>query len=76
MRLQAIFLTLLLLLPGCFSEDEEPIDFHGRNLEGSATYKFTLEDAQGPLWSLEEQKGKVVILVFMFKNSDIIVVFL
>ena len=48
-----------------FSDDEESIDFNGRDLEGSATYKFTLEDSQGPLWSLEEQKGKVVILVFM-----------
>tara|TARA_B100000700_G_C15061074_1_gene865901 strand:+ start:6950 stop:7543 length:594 start_codon:yes stop_codon:yes gene_type:complete len=70
MRVHAIFLTLILLLPGCFSDDEESIKFNGRDLEGSATYKFTLEDAQGPLWSLEDQKGKVVILVFMFTRCD------
>ena len=63
-------MTLLLLLPGCFSEDEEAVKFNGRDLEGSETYKFTLEDAQGPLWSLEDQKGKVVILVFMFTRCD------
>ena len=67
MRIAAIILSLILLLPGCMSEDEdEPITFNGLNLEGSETYKFTLESADGEIWSLEEQEGKVVILVFMF----------
>ena len=72
MRIQAIFLTLLLMLPGCLFEDdeEEVIKFNGRDLEGSATYRFTLEDAEGPLWSLDDQEGKVVILVFMFTRCD------
>ena len=66
-RIQAIFLTLLLMLPGClFDDEEEVIKFNGRDLEGSATYRFTLEDANWPLWSLDDQEGKVVILVFMF----------
>ena len=73
MRIQAIFLTLILLLPGCMSEDkaeEEPITYNGRDLGGSNTYQFTLEDAQGPLWNLSDQEGKVVILVFMFTRCD------
>ena len=71
MRIQAIFLTLLLMLPGClFDDEEEVIKFNGRDLEGSATYRFTLEDANGPLWSLDDQEGKVVILVFMFTRCD------
>ena len=65
MRIKALTLILILMLPGCLSEDEE-ITFHGRDLGGNDTYKFTLEDAQGPLWSLEDQEGKVVVLCFHF----------
>ena len=70
MRIQAFVLAMILLLPGCFSEDEEEITFNGRDLGGSDTYMFTLEDAQGPLWNLSDQEGKVVILVFMFTRCD------
>jgi len=70
MRIQAFVLAMILLLPGCFSEDEEEITFNGRDLGGSDTYMFTLEDAQGPLWDLSDQEGKVVILVFMFTRCD------
>ena len=52
------------------SEDEE-IAFHGRDLGGNDTYKFTLEDAEGPLWSLEEQEGKVVVLVLYSQGVTI-----
>ena len=45
MRIKALMLTLILMLPGCLSEDEE-ITFHGRDLGGNDTYKFTLEDAK------------------------------
>ena len=69
MRIKALMLTMILMLPGCFSEDEE-ISFHGRDLGGNDTYKFTLEDAEGPLWSLEDQEGKVVVLVFIFTRCD------
>lgn len=71
MRVEAFILAVILLLPGCISEDEEvPITYNGLNLEGSETYRFTLESADGDLWSLDEQKGKVVILVFMFTRCD------
>jgi len=71
MRVEAFFLAIILLLPGCMSEDEEvPVTFNGLNLEGSETYRFTLESADGDLWSMDEQKGKVVILVFMFTRCE------
>ena len=71
MRVEAFILAVILLLPGCISEDEEvPVTYNGLNLEGSETYRFTLESADGDLWSLDEQKGKVVILVFMFTRCD------
>ena len=69
MRIKALTLILILMIPGCLSGDEE-ITFNGRDLGGNDTYKFTLEDAQGPLWSLEDQEGKVVILVFIFTRCD------
>ena len=70
MRITAILLAVMFLLPGCTSEDEKEITFNGRDLAGNDTYKFTLESADGDLWSLEEQRGKVVILVFMFTRCD------
>lgn len=70
MRFTALFLAIVLLLPGCMSEDEEPITYNGRDLGGSQTYKFTLESADGDIWSLDDQRGKVVILVFMFTRCD------
>lgn len=69
MRLHALFLALIIMLPGCIGDDEE-IRFNGRDLGGSNTYKFTLEDAEGPLWSLGDQEGKVVVLVFIFTRCD------
>lgn len=70
MKKYAILLTLILMFPGCFGDEEEEISFNGRDLEGSYTYKFTLEDAEGPLWSLQEQEGKVVVLAFIFTRCD------
>ena len=70
MRITAILLAVMFLLPGCTSEDEKEITFNGRDLAGNDTYKFTLESADGDLWSLEEQRGKVVILVFMFTRCE------
>tara|TARA_X000001036_G_scaffold188014_1_gene177248 strand:- start:748 stop:1293 length:546 start_codon:yes stop_codon:yes gene_type:complete len=51
-------------------DEEEEISYNGRDLGGSETHQFTLEDAQGPLWNLSDQEGKVVILVFMFTRCD------
>ena len=71
MRLTALILSLIILLPGCMSDDEEEeISYNGRDLGGKETYRFTLEDSQGPLWNLSDQEGKVVILVFMFTRCD------
>jgi protein SCO1/2 len=69
MRLHALFIALMFMLPGCFADDEE-ISFNGRDLGGTNTYKFILEDAEGPLWSLEDQEGKVVVLAFIFTRCD------
>ena len=73
MKLQVLFACLILILPGCISneeESEEEITFNGRDLKGSPTYNFTLESADGELWNLGEHHGKVVILVFMFTRCD------
>ena len=70
MKKYAILLTLILMFPGCFGDEEEEISFNGRDLGGKYTYKFTLEDAEGPLWSLQEQEGKVVVLAFIFTRCD------
>lgn len=68
MRLGVILAAILILLPGCVSEEQ--IKFNGRDLDESQTYKFTLESHDGELWSLEDQRGKVVVLVFMFTRCD------
>jgi cytochrome oxidase Cu insertion factor (SCO1/SenC/PrrC family) len=68
MRLEVILAAILILLPGCVSEEQ--IKFNGRDLDESQTYKFTLESHDGELWSLEDQRGKVVVLVFMFTRCD------
>ena len=70
MKLKALMITLVLLLPGCLDSEGEEIRFNGRNLEGSDVYMFTLEDSKGPLWNLTEQEGKVVVLAFIFTRCD------
>lgn len=73
MKLQVLLTCLILILPGCISEEEESeeeITFNGRDLKGSPTYNFTLESADGELWTLGDHHGKVVILVFMFTRCD------
>ena len=68
---RVIFILAILLSSGCTAPGDNDISendviFHGRDLEGSDIYRFTLEDAQGPLWDLNDQEGKVVILAFIF----------
>jgi len=65
MRLKAILVVLIFMIPGCISS-EEAINFNGRDLEESETYRFTLEANDGQLWSLDDQEGKTVVLLFMF----------
>ena len=71
MRKHAILLALILMTPGCFGDEEEDIRFNGEIPDdGVADLKFVLEDAEGPLWSLAEQEGKVVIMAFIFTRCD------
>ena len=71
MRKYAILLALILITPGCFGDEEEDIRFNGEIPDdGVADLKFVLEDAEGPLWSLAEQEGKVVIMAFIFTRCD------
>ncbi len=72
MKFQALIACLILIIPGCFSEEsvKEEISFNGRNLNGSPVYEFTLETAYGDLWSLADEEGKVVVLAFVFTRCD------
>jgi cytochrome oxidase Cu insertion factor (SCO1/SenC/PrrC family) len=72
MRIPKEILTTLLLLlvplSGCIggSEVEEPT-FHGTKWMGTEYAPlFTLESMDENLWSLEEQRGKTVILAFTY----------
>ena len=71
MQIRVLFACLLLILPGCFGNDEEVIGFNGETPKIlDDDYKFVLEDAEGPLWSLVDQEGKVVIMAFIFTRCD------
>ena len=76
MRKHAVLLVLILMMPGCFGDEEVEdevvvIPFNGEIPdEGVADLKFVLEDAEGPLWSLAEQEGKVVVVAFIFTRCD------
>lgn len=69
---QAILFALMLLATataGCLGSDEEtdPPKFHGTEWMGPVYAPlFTLENMDGEIWSLEEQRGSVVILAFTY----------
>lgn len=73
--LRALCLTLLLagtILNGCLEEEPpDPSLFHGTEWRG-AVYAplFTLENMDGSLWSLEEQRGTVVVLAFTYTRCE------
>lgn len=70
MRYQAIVITLILLVPGCLSaEDDGPI-FNGKDLNEMNVYKFTLEDQNQSSYSLIDDEGKVVVLAFVYTRCD------
>lgn len=48
---------MLLLFPGCFSDEEGP-DFNGKNLNKMDVYKFTLSDTNQSDFSLTELEAK------------------
>ncbi len=72
MRIPKEILTALLLLviplSGCISEPVvEEETFHGTRWMGTEYAPlFTLESMDENLWSLEEQRGKTVILAFTY----------
>lgn len=70
-NLTAILLAACFLLPGCTTGQEEPA-FNGSEFaEGTWAPIFTLEDSTGELWSLEEQRGKVVVLSFVYTRCSV-----
>ncbi len=68
MRLIPLALALCVLLPGCTSN--EALSFHGTAMNGQTAPDFTLESADGDLWTLNETTGKSVVIVFMFTRCD------
>lgn len=63
----AVLLTLCVIMPGCIQQSPEHSQFNGEEVEGSPLAPlFTLEDSENNLWNMEEQKGKVVILAFIY----------
>jgi protein SCO1/2 len=68
MRFIPFVLALCVLLPGCTSS--EAISFHGTAMNGQTAPSFTLESADGNLWTLNETTGKSVVIVFMFTRCD------
>ena len=68
MQLRALFACLLLLIPGCFSEDSP--EFNGIDLKEMDTFMFTLSDQNQSTFSLADNEGKVVILAFVYTRCD------
>lgn len=68
MKIRVLFACLILIIPGCFSEDSP--DFHGSDLNVMETFKFTLSDQEQSSYSLEDADGKVVILAFVYTRCD------
>ena len=68
MQLRALFACLLLLIPGCFSEDSP--EFNGTDLKEMDAFMFTLSDQNQSTFSLADNEGKVVILAFVYTRCD------
>ena len=68
----AVFLTLSLILSGCFAPEsfttESP--YHGEDIEPVVKVdNFTLFNATGDEWNfIENTEGKVVVIAFLFTN--------
>lgn len=71
-RMLALLLAVTLLsttFVGCIEREEspDPSPYLGTEWKGAEQAPlFTLESMNGELWSLEEQRGKVVILAFTY----------
>ena len=68
MKIRAILACIILLIPGCISE-ESP-DFHGKDLQESDIFLFTLNDQNQSSYSLEDNEGKVIVLAFIYTRCD------
>ena len=71
-RLSALLLALCILLAGCLGDDaEEESAYNGEEFEGDQWAPiFVAESMNGELWSMEEQRGKVVVLAFIYTRCD------
>ena len=70
MKIRAIVITLIFLLPGCLSSDDDGPVFNGKDLEKMQVHKFTLEDQNQSSYSLTDDEGKVVVLAFVYTRCD------
>jgi len=66
-KLVTVFTVVIFLVPGCVSSNPS---FHGVDMDELSPYNFTLKDQSGELWSLEDSKGKVVVLAFIYTSCD------
>ena len=65
--LGTILVTIVFCLAGCVQQGPQISTFNGEKLdENSFAPLFTLESMEGDLWSLEEQRGKTVVLAFTY----------
>ncbi|RJV00497.1 MAG: SCO family protein [Candidatus Poseidoniales archaeon] len=69
MQFRVLLVCLILLIPGCFSDEERP-DFNGKDLGEVDVFKFTLNDQNQSTYSLEDDEGKVVVLAFVYTRCD------
>ena len=69
MQIRVFLACLLLLVPGCFSEEAGP-EFNGKDLGKMDTYKFKLSDQNQSDFSLIDEEGKVVVLAFVYTRCD------
>ena len=71
-ELKAIFLTCIILLVGCIGTEtasEQSSQYNGYEWTGANPAPlFTLESMNGSLWSLEEERGNIVVLAFTYSR--------
>jgi protein SCO1/2 len=71
-RLPSLLLALCMLLPGCLQNDSgEESPYNGDEFEGDQlATMFSVESMDGELWHMEEQRGKVVVLAFIYTRCE------
>lgn len=71
MQIRVLLASLLLLIPGCFSDENlDSPEFHGEDLNEMDVFKFTLSDQNQSSYSLSDDDGKVVVLAFIYTRCD------